>query len=111
VWQAILTFIIKVTVGVMLTTLIEFKMRKKKNKNMSRQFDNLSNGCREAILTDMVALAKQYETIEETGDDIELLATDFGQVYLLTVEDFLAINVEMVVEWVGPRPQKPPRIE
>lgn len=77
---------------------------------MSRQFDLKSSACQEGILTDMVALAKAYEAEENTGDDIELLACDFGQTYMLDVADFGLINISSVVAWSGPRPTKPPRI-
>lgn len=111
-WQTIFYFVLKVSVGVVFAAWIENMRKTKKNKKMSnRQFDYLDSECQELILENMVALAKQYETIEETGDSIELLATDFGQSYLLTVSDFLLIDVENVVEWGGPRPPKPPRIE
>jgi hypothetical protein len=91
----------------MLATFMEFKRK----KNNMRQFDNLGTPCQNAILTDCVALAKAYEAEENTGDDIELLACDFGQLYMLNVADFGAININNVVAWLGPRPSKPPRIE
>lgn len=76
-----------------------------------RQFDNLSSTCQIAVLTDMVALAKAYESIHSTGDSIAQLAVDFGQTYLLTLADFSSINISQVTEWVGPMPNKPPRIQ
>jgi hypothetical protein len=99
----------KVAVGVLFATFIEFKIKNK----MSRQIDDPNKGttCRQGILVDMIALAKAYEAEENTGDDIELLACDFGQVYMLTVTDFAGVNIEQVTSWTGPRPQKPPRIE
>jgi hypothetical protein len=105
VWQTLITFIIKLAVGVLFATFIEFK------KNKMRQFDNLSATCQTAVLTDMVALAKAYESVHSTGDSIAQLAVDFGQTYLLTLADFNSINISQVTEWVGPMPNKPPRIQ
>lgn len=106
-WQGILYFISKIILGVVVAA---WGYEKSKKKKYMRQIDNLAPACQGAILYDMVALAKAYEAVHNTGDTFEELACDFGQTYMLTLADFGGINISNVVSWVGPIPPKPPRI-
>lgn len=109
-WQGILYFISKIIIGVVVAAW-GYNKTKIKNKNIMRQIDNLAPACRNAVLTDMVALAKAYEIIHTTGDSIPQLACDFGQTYLLTLSDFESLNLTAIDSWVGPLPPRPPRIQ
>lgn len=94
----------------MVATFIQTKVKKKKRRKMNRQFDLLTMDCKIDILENMAALAMAYESENNTGDSIELLACDYGQVYLLELADFELIEMATVVSWGGPKPPKPPRI-
>ena len=65
-------------------------------------------------LEDLVRVAKAWEHVNQSNDDIELIACDFGQMYGIEPADFATYEIDIpnisYTEWVGPVPNKPPRI-
>lgn len=68
-----------------------------------RYFEKISKKAQEEILSTCVAYAKA-DNPELEGDSIIQYAVGFGEMYLLTFEDFDGVNPDKIKPFDGDRP-------
>lgn len=115
-WNALLTFIVKVFIGLVTATLIEYNMKQKKQKNKinkmsnDRIFDTFTADVKEDILETAIAYAKADIAEFNLPDELIPYAVGFGEMFLLEESDFILIETLPIIAWAGGRPPHRPKL-